>query len=365
MKPLTILHIEWSDGWGGQEMRVIEESRGIAAKGHRVVIVARKQCQILAKAREAGLETRELEMRRSLDLRAMKQLRALIRAEKVDILNTHSSVDSWIGAFARKGTSAKLVRTRHLFAPVGNHPFNFVYKMADAVVTTGEHVRQRLIEVNGLKGEKVVSIPTGVDVDFFSPRAADVEVKRKLGIPDASRVVSIVGILRKIKRHDLFLAAAEILREHDAGLRFVIAGDGPQKENIEKLIAEKKLGDCVVMAGHQSDVRPIFALSDVVVLCSDSEGVPQSVAQALAMARSVVATNVGGVGELVKNGETGLLVAANDTRALAEGVKRFLNDAGFATKCGERGREQVRKNFSKDGMIEQTLELYERLLKTI
>lgn len=364
MRPLTILHTEWSDGWGGQEIRIVEEARGVAERGHRVLIVARPQCRILAKARDAGLGTVELEMRRAFDFAAVKKLRDIIRAEKADIVVTHSSVDSWIGAFAAKRAGVKLIRTRHLSSEVPSHPLNIIYRLPNAVVTTGESVRRQLIEHSRLREDKVVSIPTGVDVDKFAPRPPDLAAKRALGLPDDCKVATMVAVLRKFKRHELFLEAARILREKGEAIRFLIVGEGPQRPNIEQLIREKNLGDCVKLTGHVEDVRAILSLSDVVVLSSGwGEGVPQAVAQALAMARPVVATNVGSVAELVKNEQTGLLVAKEDAQALASAIKRMLSDTAFASECCKRGRDHVVHNFSREKMINDTLRLYERLMQ--
>lgn len=363
MKPLTILHTEWSDGWGGQEIRIIEESKGVAARGHRVKILARPQCRILAKAREAGLATRELETRGSFDFRAIRSLRKIIAEENADIVNTHSSVDSWIGGLATRGLPVKLVRTRHLSSNVPRHAFNVVYRLPDAVVTTGEAVRRQLIQHCRLDPDRVVSIPTGVDVEKFIPQSPDLETKRALGIPDSMPVVTMVAVLRRFKRHDLFLEMATAFRVETDAIRFLIVGEGPQRANIENIINSRKIRDCVILTGHCDDVRPILALSDVVVLSSDSgEGVPQAIAQALAVGRPVVATDVGGVSELVKHEVTGLLVPPNDARSLFHAVKRLIREPALAAELGRQGREHVVRNFSKELMVQKTLDLYARLL---
>jgi glycosyltransferase involved in cell wall biosynthesis len=363
MRPLTILHTEWSDGWGGQEIRIVDEARGIAERGHRVLIVARPQCKILAKARDAGLGTIELEMRRAFDFAAIKKLRDIIRAEKADIVVTHSSVDSWIGAFAAKRAGTRLIRTRHLSSEVPSHPLNIIYRLPDAVVTTGEAVRRQLIEHSRLREDRVTSIPTGVDVDKFSPRPPDLAAKRALGLPDDCKVATMVAVLRKFKRHELFLEAARMLTEEAKGFRFLVVGDGPRREIIEQMIREKNLGESVKMSGHVEDVRPILSFSDVAVLSSGwGEGVPQAIAQALAMARPVVATDVGSIPELVKHEETGLLVTKENVQALAAAMKRMLTDTELATRCGKHGRAHVVQNFSREKMINDTLGLYEQLI---
>lgn len=362
MRPLTILHTEWSDGWGGQEIRIVDECRGVAARGHRVLLAARQQCRILAKAHEAGLETFTLPMTGAFDLRSARRLRALLRTERVDILNTHSSVDSWIGALATRFRKVKLVRTRHLSSAVPSHPFNIIYRLPDAVVTTGESIRQQLIAGRQIAPARAISIPTGVDIEHFAPRPADPATKRSLGLPDNCRLVTIVAVLRRFKRHDLFLQAAGKLRADFPDARFLLVGEGPRRNYIEAAIVDFKLTDRVVLAGHCDDVRPFLAASNVIVLSSDSgEGVPQSITQALAMARPVVATNVGSVNELIQNEVTGLLVPILDVDALAAGIARFLRQPDFAAACGQRGRQHIVENFSRERMIDRTLELYARL----
>jgi glycosyltransferase involved in cell wall biosynthesis len=299
-----------------------------------------------------------------LDWQAARRLRDLIREEKADILVTHSSVDSWIGAFASKLAGVRLVRTRHLSSDVPRHPLNIIYRLADAVVTTGESVRRALIEHSRLRSDKVVSIPTGVDVEKFSPRAPDLAAKRALDLPDGCKVATMVAVLRRFKRHEIFLEAARTLNGEGKGFRFLVVGEGPRRPDIEQLIREKNLSDCVTMTGHLDDVRSVLSFSDVVVLSSGwGEGVPQAIAQALAMARPVVATDVGGVSELVRDEETGVLAPKENAEALAAAMKRMLNDAGFASACGKRGREHVVQNFSREKMVDATLRLYERLIQ--
>jgi glycosyltransferase involved in cell wall biosynthesis len=358
MRPLTILHTEWSTGWAGQEMRIINEARGVAAHGHRVVIVACPDAKILPCARAARLVTHEVRMRHGFDLRAIRQLRAIIRSEHADILNTHSSVDSWVGGFAAKLSGVKLVRTRHVSRPVSRHPLNFVHRMPDAIITTGEAVRQRLITYNGLSPDRVVSVPTGVDIAHFCPQPRQPEVRAALGVPADAKVVTMVAAFRPQKRHDVLLKAVTLLRQWP-DLYVVLVGEGGAL--VEPLARELGLGSRVVSPGHVDDIRPILSASDIVASASDTEGVPQSIAQALAMALPVVHTDVGSVGELIEHEHTGLLVPSGEPQALAAGIERFLREPSLARDCGRRGREHVRIHHSHDRMIKRVLEIYELL----
>jgi glycosyltransferase involved in cell wall biosynthesis len=370
MKPAVILHTEWSTGWGGQEIRIVSEARGVASRGHRVVIVACPECQILTHARAAGLSTRELPMRHGFDLRAIARLCRIIRDERADIVNTHSSVDSWVGAFAAKLTRVKLVRTRHLSKPWSRHFLNVVHRMPDAIMTTGEAIRQQLIEQNGLNPSTVVSVPTGIDVADFSPRPCADAFKTGLGLPPAARIITNIAVLRRWKRQDVLIDAAALLRDRPdvhvliagrGGL--YIPGEGGLRVALEGQIERLGLGGRVRLLGHVDDVRPLLSCSDVVVSSSGShEGVPQSLAQALAMMRPVVATDAGSTRELIVHEQTGLLVPPNDPAALAAAIDRFLSDPALAQRCGERGREHVVAHYSFQHMIDLVLDLYGQLL---
>ncbi len=362
MRRLNVVHTEWSTGWGGQEMRIIDEARGVSAHGHRVVIVAGPECRILAHARRAGLPTYVLPMRRAFEPRAVIRLSRILRHEHADIVNTHSSVDSWIGAFAAKLTGAKLIRTRHVSTPVSRHWLNFVHRLPNLVVTTGETIRRQLIEYNGLRPDRVVSVPTGVDIDHFSPRPCTKEFKLALGLHPDVKIVTKVAVLRSFKRHGVLVDAAARLGAWP-NLCVLIAGEGGQRPRIEQQIRQLELADRVRLLGHLEDVRPLLSCSDVVVSSSGShEGVPQALAQALAMARPVVATDVGSTAELVVHERTGLLVPPNDPAALAAAVDRMLREPSFARECGARGRQHVVDHYANSAMISRVLSLYERLV---
>jgi glycosyltransferase involved in cell wall biosynthesis len=362
MKPAVIVHTEWSTAWGGQELRIVGEARGIAARGHRVVIVACPGAKILALAAAAGLPTHVLAMRHAGDLRAIIRLCRIIRDERADIVNTHSSVDSWIGAFAAKLTGTKLVRTRHLSKPWARHPLNFVHRMPDLTMTTGEAIRRQLIEQNGLNPNTVVSVPTGIDVEHFSPRPCAGGFKTSLGLPPDAKIITNVAIWRRWKGHDVLVSAAALLRDR-WDVSVLIAGEGGENAAIKRQIQSVGLGERVRFLGHVDDLRPLLSCSDVVVSSSSShEGVPQSLAQALAMTRPVVATDVGSTGELIVHEHTGLLVPPNDPAALAAAIDRLLSDPTLARLCGERGREHVVARYSYERMIDLVLDLYETLV---
>ncbi len=215
---------------------------------------------------------------------------------------------------------------------------------------------------------RVVSIPTGIDLDRFDPAAADgARFRSELGLAPDALLVGTVGMLRQMKGHEYFISAAARVVEKLPNARFVIVGDVAFKSDIKNIlaaqVAELAIGDKLVMTGYREDVSDVMAGLDVFVLPSVSnEGFPQVVTQAMAMARPVVATDVGSVKEQVVAGQTGLLVESANPNALADAIATLLQDRKRARQIAENGRRFVEEKFSLDAMLDATEALYTRLL---
>lgn len=363
MKPLNIIHSEWSNGWGGQEIRILTECLGMAGRGHRVALAGCPTGKLRQAAEGEGLTFHPLEMRGPWDLPAILKMRALLKSQNTDILHTHSSVDGWVGGMAARWAGVASLRTRHLSAKVPNHPFNFVYRLPQAVVTTGESIRRHLIDDYGLAPGRVASIPTGIDVGRYTPREPEAGLARELGLAPGLPVVAIVAILRSWKRHDLFLAMAKELLGQGRQAQFVIVGGGPKEQEVRELVRSLGLGERVVMTGMRPDVERLLPLCDVCVLASDkNEGVPQAVLQQMAAQRPVVAAKAGDVGQVVIDGQTGLLVEPGEASALAAGVARVLDDPDLAARLGRGGRRLVLARYSMEAMLDATEQIYGRVL---
>lgn len=364
--PLRILHTEWSMGWGGQEHRILLECRKMEERGHRTLIACQPGSGILERARARGLRTEEVVIRGGFDPRAIAALWRIIRRERIQVVNTHSGKDSWAAGFAAKLARADLlVRSRHLSVAISNNPLNFVYAMADGIITTGEAIRETMIRTNSMDPAKIVSIATGVSLGRFNPALADgSRIRNEFGIPADVLLVTMVAVLRSMKRHDLFIRAATKVRRQFPGIRFLLVGEGPGRAGIQQLIQSSGLAPSCILAGYRDDVPDIMAASDIVALTSDRfEGVPQSLSQAMAMARPVVAAAVGGIPELVIDGRTGLIAEAGNADSFARQMSRLVGDPALRATLGAAAREHVLEGYTDDIMARRTEEFYWRLLE--
>ena len=370
MRHYRILHTEASTGWGGQEIRIITESAGMIQRGHKVMLACQPRSVISERAHDHGIETFVMRLGGAFDIAGIRRLRALMQKQKIDIVNTHSSKDSWCAGLAAKlSTDVKAVRTRHLGAPIkSSFETRLLYHVIpDAVVTAGEAVRKHVIERTGALPEAVVSIPTGIDLDMFDPEKADgARFRSDIGVGADDPLVGTVGMLRVMKGLPYLIeAAADVIREAPE-TKFVIIGDiafeSDIKERLAKQISSLGIEDGIIMAGYRSDMPNAMAGLDIFVLPSLVEGVSQVINQAAAMKRPVIGTNVGSVYEQIIDGQTGFLIEKANSAQIRDAILALLRDRERARRMGENGRKLVEEKFSLEAMLDATEALYRRLL---
>ncbi len=183
-KKFRILHTEWSEGWGGQEIRILLEMREHRRQGHQVRILCPPRTKLAEEAGKMGIEVIPHKIRTAWEPGAVLRIKNLIRELKIDVLHTHSSVDSWAGGLAGRWAKVPvLVRTRHISVRVRRPWLNRVYYLPDAIITTGEHIRRELLQTHKIPTERIVSIPTGADTGRFQARPPDLDLKKRMGLP--------------------------------------------------------------------------------------------------------------------------------------------------------------------------------------
>jgi FkbM family methyltransferase len=351
---MYIVHTEASCGWGGQEIRILTEAEGMIGRGHRVEIWVVPGSTILEQAMRRGIPQHALPIGRK-GLRGIMAMRLALASVRPDVVNTHSSTDTWLAALAclTLRDPPPLVRTRHISAPVPkDFATRWLYQHATRhIVTTGENLRHTLIRDNRLRDYRITSIPTGVDSRRFHPQDRT-EARRQLGLDIAAKYIGIIATLRSWKGHLYLIDAFARLAEDDENLKLLIVGDGPMHEVLEQRIASLGLAPRVTLAGRQEAVETWLRAMDVFCLPSyANEGVPQALLQAMLTGLPVVTTPVGSITEAVNDGVTGLLVPPRDAAALADAFTRVLNDAGLSGRLGSAAREDIARRFSLDAMV--------------
>jgi glycosyltransferase involved in cell wall biosynthesis len=360
---LRILHTESSLGWGGQEIRVLTEARGVAQRGHDVAIAAPAPSRIFRESAHYGVEALALPIARK-GVGGVLALRRLLAIRPFDVVNTHSSTDAWCAAIACRTLHEPpaVVRTRHISASVPrNAATRWLYNRATArIVTTGERLREQVIaEVHADPG-RVVSIPTGIDLARFSP-GDRAEARARLGLPADAAIVGIVATLRSWKGHRYLLEA--IARLARPGVLLVVVGDGPQRWALEALAVELALAEAVRFMGNQADVADWMRSFDVFCLPSyANEGVPQALMQAMACGLAVVTTPVGSIEEIVRDEATGVLVRPQDGERLAAALGSLLDDGTRREALGRAAHAQALERFGDARMVERMIAVFREVV---
>jgi glycosyltransferase involved in cell wall biosynthesis len=327
---------------------------------------------------EAGVEVHTLGTSRRIGIRSILkgtlQVYRILCQGRYDIVQSHTSVGGVIGRLA--GWAARTPVVLWTVHGLGAHPGHpawkrFPLRIAESVldwftdhyVAVSEDLRNQGVRAGIYRAEKVTIIPNGLQLDHV-PSTFDAAAKRRaLGIPARCPVIGTVTRLEPQKANEVFLRAVARVITRVPNLVTLIAGEGPQRKELEELAADLGLAGRVSFLGWRTDAVELVGALDIFCMSSRWEGCPMVLLEAMAMRRPVVATDIGGVREIVINEETGLLVALNDSEALANAVLRLLGADAERERFGEAGRRRVEECFSAEGMLDAYGHLYRNLAR--
>ena len=351
---MKIVHTEASCGWGGQEIRILEESRGMIDRGHDVTLICPPESRIFEEAPRRGVPVVALPIGKKR-LKGAMALRRWLQANPVDILNTHSSTDTWLAAIACRTMNGAppLVRTRHISAAIpDNVTTRWLYTRATRhIVTTGESLRQQLIRDNGYPAAQITSVPTGIDPQRFQPgdKAA---VCAALGLAVDARILGIVATLRSWKGHLFLLEAFAALNA--PAWQLVIVGEGPMRQPIEDKVDVLGLCGRVTLVGQQDKPEQWMRALDLFCLPSyANEGVPQAILQAMLSQLPIVTTPVGAITEAVTQDVSALVVPPKDAAALAAALGKLMAEPELAARLAVQARQDALARFSRESMLDK------------
>ncbi|GBG13406.1 uncharacterized protein NMK_0953 [Novimethylophilus kurashikiensis] len=361
---MRILHTESSINWGGKELRALEEIRWLNAHGHEAWIAARPNAKILEWARTWNVPYFEVPFRGAVLPAAMSRLWSLMRQYRFDLVHCHDAHDAMHGAVLRL-LGAKVIRTLHSEGISRRKLQQLIWRHgSDRVIVVSEVLKQRLVAM-GVSSTKIEVINEGIDLAEFNFRRTGDKIRSEFNISSGCKVLTNIGMIRPNKGQRYLVEAADAIVAAIPDVRFLLVGEATRMEFDEELkssLAACSQRDKFVLTGYRTDVADFIAASDCVVISSTAEAHSRVVPQAFAMKRPVVATDVGGLPELVKPGVTGTLVPAADPAALAEAVISTLKADNSSIL--DNAYSMALERFQIDGMMQRTLACYERALGT-
>jgi glycosyltransferase involved in cell wall biosynthesis len=366
---------------GGPSVHVILLSAGLRPLGYETRLVVGKEApregNMLALAAEKNVVCEAMaglgrEIAPLSDLRALWGLLRLMRSWRPHIVHTHTAKAGLLGRVAARAARVPtVVHTYHghvlrgYFSPAKEALFRRLERglaaAADALVAVSESVKRDLVELAVAPAEKIRVVPLGLDLAHLAGELPRGVLRREAGIPDEAPLVGMVGRLVPIKDAPTFLEAARLVREKSPGARFALVGDGEERPALEALARELGLDGAVAFFGWRRDLAAVYGDFDVVVNASRNEGTPVALIEALAAARPVVATRVGGTPDLLGAGELGRLVPPGDAGALARAVLETLTGSEAARAVARAGREHVLERHSADRLVRDVDALYREL----
>jgi glycosyltransferase involved in cell wall biosynthesis len=366
---------------GGPSLHVILLSQGLRPLGYETRLVVGRESpregNLLALAAERGVACETMaglgrEIAPLRDTVALARLVRLMRAWRPAIVHTHTAKAGLLGRLAARAARVPtVVHTFHghvlrgYFSPPKQALFRRLETLlattADALVAVSESVKQDLVDLGVARAAKIRVIPLGLELAPLAGALPRGVLRREAGIPADAPLVGMVGRLVPIKDVPTFLEAARQVRERRPDVRFALVGDGEERPALEALCRSLGMDGAVHFFGWRRELLPVYGDLDVVVNASRNEGTPVALIEALAAARPVVATEVGGTPDLLGRGERGRLVPPGEPAALAQALLETLTGSEAVRRRALAGREHVMSQHSSERLFRDMDGLYREL----
>lgn len=373
--PLRIALALESSGPGGAENMVVQLGLALKALGHEPIVVTMREGWMTERAAAGGLPVWIEPQRPGLDLGWVVRFARRLARERIDVLHSHEFAMNVFG-----GTAAVLARIPALSTIHGKHwiadrkrraiAYRVLARLGVPVIAVSEDLAGYLASGLGIPREQIRLVHNGIPIrppsmeaarspiegvgEPASAASARGETRRRLGLPAEGPLILAVGNLYPVKDHATLLRALPEL----PGVHVAIAGRGDEEPNLRRLAAELGIEERVHLLGLRDDVDRLLGAADLFVQPSRSEGLPLAVLEAMAAGLPVVATRVGGMGEAVVDGETGILVEPGRPEALAAALRRLLGDAPLRGEMGRAARTRAEAEFSVRTMARRYVTLY-------
>lgn len=355
------LHIDSSRTWRGGQHQVLLTVIGLRERGHRAVLVAHPDGELCRRASE-GHDLLRLAPRHEVDLQAAWRLFRIVKDLAPDVVHAHDphavALASLALAFKPSPAGPLLVASRRVAFHLRTHAFSqWKYRQVHCFVAASEAVRSLLVH-DGIPPDRVVTIHDGIDVGRVLAEPA-LNVHAEFWLPTHAPIVGSVGALTAEKGHRYLIEAAALVRREVPDARFVILGEGELRTALQRQIRDLHLDKHVIVPGFRPDVLAFHKAFDVFVMSSTAEGLGTSLLDAMACSKPVVATDTGGIPEVVRHNETGFLVPPRDPSQLAQAIVQLLKDRALRERFGRAGFERASRTFSAERLVEQLLGVYQ------
>ncbi len=362
MNKLRVAHVDDNDTWRGGERQVLGLMNGLRDRGVESLLVCRPGSEISRRAREHGIETAHLPLLGEWDVYSAVGMRALFVRRAVTIAHAHTSHAHTLSLFALLGnqTCGLVVSRRVDFHLNGGVARRWKYgNSVDRFIAVSDAIRNVLIQ-DGVKPERVVTVRSGFIPGEFDGQGGT-DPRASLGIPKDSAVIVTVAALAPHKAHGALVKAAHLVSRKHPHVRFLFAGEGEMRAEIERAVRNLGLESIVTLTGFLRDLESVYRAADIFALSSSEEGLCSSLLDAMHYRLPIVATRAGGIPELVADGANGFIVPVNDHFALADRLCALIESPDLRESMAIQSAAVLKRN-SISQTVEKTLEIYREVV---
>lgn len=363
---LNVVQLIDVTGGGGAEKVLVDLALNLDRSRYNVSVCATRQARNYQPLLDsAGVRTMVLDRRSRWETYKMAEVVRMLRRERVHVLHTHLfGSNTWGRLLGRLARVPVIIAHEHWSSRGRNEIWmdRLMYRLSDRILVTSEASKQIVMNREHIPARYLSVVYNGVDISKFAARDDRAAVREELGVPADAVLIGAVGRLTADKGgQDVLIRAVGEVRKTCPQVRLVMVGDGPLRPGLEQLTAQLGLGETVNFAGLRSDVPRLLGALDVFVLPSEREALPVAVLEAMAAGLPVVATRVGGLPEVVEDGETGFLVPPGDVAAMQAVLEKLAGDPALAARLGASGQAHVQAHFTVQQMVHQVERLYDQL----
>ena len=369
---MKVLHIISSGGMYGAEAVILNMSRTLMQGPHRSLLgvfanSANPNRQLYEAATSEGIESHFIPCSGQVDRATIKSIRNLVTQTAADVVHAHGYKADIYVYFALRKSRTPFVSTCHtwydtdLLVSLYGKADRLVLRNFARVVSVSDEVTQRLLKA-GVRPNKIRMVRNGIDLRPF--RSAPPSLRTD-PTPTRPLLVGLIGRLAWEKGVDIFLQSAALVLAQLPNTKFVVVGEGPDREKLDRQIDDLNIRPSVTMLGRRNDMPSVYASLDIMVSSSRQEGLPIAILEGMASALPLVATSVGEVPTVIQDGRTGILVPPNNPELLAASIVELLRDPVQRTRLGAAARQLIADQYSAERMTAEYLRVYEEAIATL
>lgn len=371
MHPIPVAHIRDSGGIFGAERVILTIGKNIGDRYEVMLILLRspdgKSDLLRKEAEERGIKVVSVDVRGKLDLSAIREIREILEACRIKIMHSHDFKGNLYGLIASRGLGIRRILTdggttrdslsKKIYVSLNEA---FTYRFFDRIVAVSHEIHRKITRKLG-NSEKLSVIENGIDESLYEA-GAGTEDAEPLPVDGSGKVFAVIGRLYPDKGHRYFIEAFSGIRKEFPSAVALIIGEGPSEEEIRKQVRELGLEDSVKLCGVRKDMMHVYRNTDFLVLPSLTEGLPYVLLEAMLFKVPILATNVGGIPNIVIDGETGYLVPPADVPSLKSGMEKLLRNPEKNLRIAEEGHRFVTEKYSARRMASGYTRLYDSMI---